>query len=150
MEKKIVQPTTVATYSLETTVQTMARDIGTVPNALEAKVIELGLEATGPQTWMYFGCDGSAEKPFWLDLAIPIKDEKGDAGKFTFDKFPEFQCVATVHKGPWTHMAQTYDRLVSYVLENGLQMTGFNREVYLLADFENPNNCETEIQIGIN
>ena len=150
MEKKVVQPMTVIKYSMETTMSTLIQDIGTIPRELEAKVTELGLEATGPHTWVYFCCDGSADKSFILDIAIPVKEEKGDAGKFAYEKLPEFQCVVTEHKGPWSELAKAYEKFVPEVLAKGLQMSGFGREVYHLVDLENQQNCVTEIQIGIN
>lgn len=150
MEKKVVQPMTVIKYSMETTMSTLIQDIGTIPCELEAKIIELGLEATGPHTWVYFCCDGSADKPFILDIAVPVKEEKGNAGKFKFERLPKFQCVVTEHKGPWSDLAKTYEKFVPEVLANGLQMSGFSREIYHFIDPENQKNCVTEIQIGIN
>ena len=149
MEKKIVPPMTVIKHSMETTMATLIQDIGEIPRELDAKIVELGLEATGPHTWVYFCCDGSADAPFKLDIAIPVKEAKGDAGRFSFEQLPEFTCVVTEHKGPWSTLMKTYEQFVPEILKSGIQMSGFSREIYHLCDFVNPENCITEIQIGI-
>lgn len=149
MERKTIQPMTVLKYSMETTMSTFLQDIGTVPQEIDAKINELGLEATAPHTWNYFCADGSPNKPFILDIAVPVKEEKGDAGKFTFATFPELICVVTEHKGPWSELTKTYERFIPEISKNGIQMSGYSREIYHLVDFENQENCVTEIQIGI-
>ncbi len=149
MEKKKVAPMTVIKYSMETKIDTFIKDIGEIPRELEAKIIELGLEVTGPHTWIYWGCDGADEKPFILDIAIPVKEMKDNSDKFKYEQLPEFNCVVTYHKGPWSELAKTYEKFVPEILKSGNQMSGETREIYHLADFNNPLNCVTEIQIGI-
>lgn len=149
MERKTIQPITVLKYSMETTMSTFLQDIGTIPQEIDAKINELGLEPTGPHTWNYFCCDGSPDKPFMLDIAVPVKEGKGETGKFKIDSFPEFVCVVTEHKGPWSELGKTYEKFIPEVLKNRLQMSGFSREIYHLVDLENQENCVTEIQIGI-
>lgn len=149
MEKKTVLPMTVIKYSMETSLRTFHQDIEGIPLEIEEKVRELELETTGPHTWVYFGADGNIDKPFVLDITIPVKEAKGDSGKFRFEQLPDFECIVTEHKGAWSDLGRTYEQFVPEVLKSGNQMSGFSREVYHLVDLENQENCVTEIQIGI-
>jgi effector-binding domain-containing protein len=58
--------------------------------------------------------------------------------------------VSTLHEGSWMEMPSTYQTLIADLFKFGHSMSGLTREVYLNMDFENPENNNTEIQIGIN
>ena len=38
---------------------------------------------------------------------------------------------------------------MKHVADNTLQITGITREVYIRCDFENQENCITEVMIGL-
>lgn len=149
MKKKTVSPMTVIKYSMKTSLRTFHQDIDGIPREIEEKAAELGLETTGPHTWVYFGANGDIDNPFVLDITVPVKEAKGDGGKFRFEELPEFDCVVTEHKGPWSDLEKVYRQFVPEILKSGNQMSGFSREVYHVVDLENQENCVTEIQIGI-
>lgn len=149
MNKKTIQPMTVLKFTMQTTMATFLQDIGDIPCKIEAKITELGLTPTGPHTWVYSGCDGCEGSPFMLDICVPVDQKKGDAGMFSFDVLPEFDCVSTDYPGPWSELAKAYETFIPEVTKNGFTMSGVGREVYRVCDFENPANCITEIQIGV-
>lgn len=149
MEKKTVQKTTVLCISLTSTLKTLMADTGNLPNELMEKTAELKLEITGPQIWVYDGSDGNPGTKFELTIAIPVNAINGDPGKFRFAEFPEFNCISEIHKGPWMNLGGTYQKLMTAMMKQGLSYTGISREVYQVCDFENQENCITEVQIEI-
>ena len=149
MEKKNIEKTTVLKYTMTTTLATIATDPGEVPNEIVAKAQELGLEILGPQIWQYNGVDGQPNSEFKLDICLPVKEAKGDAGKFSFDVLPAITCVSVIHKGPWSELENTYNRLFGEISRNGIIPTDSSREVYHVCDHENETNNVTEIQLII-
>jgi len=149
MEKKTVQKVNVLCISLDTKITTLMQDTGTLPNELIEKAMELGLEITDPQIWVYDGCDENPNTPFELTIAIPVAQAMGYTGKFRFAEFPEMNCISEIHKGPWAKLGETYQKLMPAILQQGLVCSGTSREVYHICDFENQENCITEIQIEI-
>jgi effector-binding domain-containing protein len=149
MVKKTVQKTTVLCYSINTSLKTMMADTGNIPNELVEKALEIELEIAGPQIWVYDGADGNPNTPFELTIAIPVGKTTGEPGKFRFAEFPEINCISEIHKGPWAKLGETYQKLMPAIMQQGLTFTGISREVYHVCDFENQENCITEIQIEV-
>jgi hypothetical protein len=149
MEKKTVQKTTVLCYSLTTSLKSMITDTGNLPNKLIEKATELKLEIAGPQIWVYDATDGSPATPFELTISLPVNKPNGDAGKFRFAEFPEFNCISEIHKGPWAKLGETYQKLMHSILQPGQSCRVICREVYHICDFENQENCVTEIQVEV-
>jgi hypothetical protein len=149
MEKKTVQKTTVLCISLDTTLKTMTNNTGNLPNDLVEKALELQLEIAGPQIWVYDGADGNLNTTFELTIAIPVNKPIGDTGKFRFAEFPEINCISEIHNGAWARLGETYQKLMPAIMQQGLLCTGISREVYHVCDFENQENCITEIQIEV-
>lgn len=149
MEKKKVEKTTVLTVSLTSSLATLTQDIGNLPNELAAKAEELGLEITGAQIWQYVGSDGQPGTKFRLDICMPVKAAKGDPGKFKFEELPVYNCVSEMHKGAWSNLGNTYGKIMGEMTRKGMIPTGTSREIYLNCDFENPENCLTEVQVEL-
>lgn len=149
MEKKIVKSTSVLCFSIGTSLKNMMADTGNLPIELAEKALELGLEIAGPQVWVYDGADGNLNTRFELTIAIPVNKTGGDPGKFRFAEFPEINCISEIHRGPWAKLGETYQKLTAPIAQQRLTFTGISREVYHVVDFENQENCITEIQIEV-
>jgi len=147
MEKKNVEKITVLKYTLKTSIAAMSTDIGNTANEMMAKATELSLEITGPQIWQYDGSDGKPDTKFTLDICVPIKEAKGNAGKFVFAELPEFTCISEIHKGPWNTMMNTYQRILGEMSRKGMMPGNICREIYTVCDFVNQENNVTEIQM---
>jgi len=150
MEKKSVAKTTVLMYSLKTSLAKMTQDVGDITNELMAVATKSGLEITGPQIWQYTNSDGQPNTKFTLEICIPVKEAKGDPGKFKFVTLPEFKCISEIHKGPWNKMGNVYQRIMGEITRKSIPMTGISREVYITFDFVNQENNVTEVQMEIN
>jgi effector-binding domain-containing protein len=149
MEKKNVEKTNVFMHTMQSSLATMGTDIGDITSEMMAKASDLALEITGPQIWQYTGSDGKPDTQFKLDICIPIKEFKGDAGKFMFGVLPELIVVAEIHKGAWDKLGNTYMKVMGEMTRKAMFSTRVTREVYMVCDFVNPENCVTEIQIEI-
>ncbi len=149
MEKKTVEKVNVLCISIDTKLKSMMEDTGNLPNELVEKALELNLEIAGPQIWVYDATDGSPATPFELTIALPVNNQKGDPGKFRFAEFPEFNCISEIHNGPWAKLGETYQKLMPSVLQPGQSCRVICREVYHICDFENQENCVTEIQVEV-
>ncbi len=149
MERKTILTTNVLAYSLNTNLLSMKTDVGKIPGEIMTKAADLGLEVAGPQIWQYTNCDGNPGTTFKLDICLPVKEAKGDAGKFRFDVLPEVNCFSEIHKGSWSKLGDTYHRMFGEISRGGIIPTGVSREVYQLCDFENEGNNVTEVQIAV-
>jgi len=149
MEKKSVGKTTVLMYSLKSSLASMTQDVGDITNEMMAVATKLGLEITGPQIWQYSGSDGQPNTKFTLEICIPVKEAKGDPGKFKFVTLPEFKCISEIHKGPWNKLGNAYQRIMGEITRKSISITGVSREVYITCDFVNQENCVTDVQMEI-
>ncbi len=146
MEKKKIEAQTVLAFSLKATLKTITTAPGNAPEEIIQKAETLGLKITGPQIWQYRNCDGKPETIFDLDICLPVKEAKGDAGKFHFDTLPEVVCISEIHKGAWSNLTNTYNRILGEISRKEIVPTNISREVYLVCDLEKPDNCLTEVQ----
>jgi effector-binding domain-containing protein len=149
MEKKSVDKTTVLQFTLKASLATLTQDVGDIPNELMAIATTLGLEITGPQIWQYSGSDGQPNTKFTLDICIPVKEAKGDPGKFKFATLPEFKCISEMHNGPWSKLSNVYQRIMGEVTRKSIPFTGTSREIYMVCDFQDQEKCVTEVQMEI-
>lgn len=149
MEKKNVEKIQVLMFSIKSTLATIATDPGNAPMEIMQKAEELGLEVTGPQIWQYRNVDGNPNTTIDVDICVPIKEAKGDSGKFKFDVLPAITCIAEIHKGAYSQLTNTYNRIFGEMTRKGIAMGTASREVYTVCDFENQENCITEVQVII-
>ncbi len=82
-------------------------------------------------------------------MSIPVEKSSVDHGKFSFAELPEFNCISELHYGAWDKLGETYQKLMPAIAQQGFIYTGMAREIYSVVDFENPENCVTEIQVGV-
>ena len=149
MEKKNIASLVVLKHSVKTTLNGLMAVTGIVPEQLMQKAKELNLTVTDKQIWQYTGSDGQPETQFLLDICLPIEKAKGDPTPFEFDVLPPSTVVSHHHQGAWNRMGETYQKIIGEIQQKGLVMNGISREIYLNCDFENQENCLTEIQVSI-
>lgn len=135
--------------SLSTTLEKLVSDTGSISESLMQKVSELNLEIGTSLVWQYRNCDGRPDTVFDLEMCIPIKEMKGDSSPFQYSSLKEFKCIATTHHGSWSRLSSCYEKLMGFLYSNKYNYTGISREIYHVCDFENQDNCITEVQVGI-
>jgi effector-binding domain-containing protein len=146
---KKVKPTNFLLFRTETTVNELNQFMGVAPELFREAVANK-LTITGPVHWHYFDFYGDFEKPFTLEIALPVGEVLDNYdGKFHFKRTQDFACVSLMHEGNWLEMPTSYQRLMEFADANQLNPAGLNRELYINVDFTNPEGNSTEIQMGI-
>jgi effector-binding domain-containing protein len=112
-------------------------------------VADLDLLVCGPQYWFYYGVDGRPETKFTLEIALPVQGKIPTAVLPYFKRIPAFRCLSSRYEGPWEGIAEEYQRMLQYISDKELKMSGIYTESFLHIDFDDPANQITEIQIGI-
>jgi len=95
------------------------------------------------------GADGGVETKFTLEVALPVQGKIPTAVLPFFKRIPAFRCLVSRYQGPWEGIAEEYKRMLQYIADNQLKMSGIYAESFLHIDFDDPSNQITEIQIGI-
>jgi len=122
-----------------------------VAKKLFKESVRLDLHPSGPIHWHYFGFMGDETKPFTLEVCLPTASIPSDYdGAFHLKRTEDFKCVSLLHEGAWHEIPKSYGILMEFMQQHQLQPTGITRELYINADFTNPEANVTEIQMGIN
>jgi effector-binding domain-containing protein len=145
---KQVKPINFLFFRTETTVGELSNFLP-VASDLFQEAFENNLRITGPVHWHYFGFIGDERKPFTLEIALPVSEIIREYdGKFHFKRTELFNCASIVHEGNWLDIPNSYEKLTRFLSKKNLKPIGVNREIYINADFENPEGNITEIQLG--
>jgi len=85
-----------------------------------------------------------------IESCIPVR--KGtDADGIVVRELPGGRCVSLIHKGTYDELGRSYEKIVAYVNEHGLQVQTPSREIYLKGPGMllrgNPKNYLTELQL---
>ncbi len=146
---KEILPVNFLFYRAEVKINDLANQ---VPMAKELfkESVRLDLHPSGPIHWHYFGFTGDESKPFTLEICLPVASVPSDYnGKFHFKRTENFKAVSLLHEGSWLDIPMSYGKLMQFIQQHSLQPVGVNRELYINADFVNPEANVTEIQMGI-
>lgn len=150
MDVKTLDQMLVCGKQVRASISTLKEHVGTTPEALMVEIASQGIQPVGPQIWYYSGCVGNwAEAQFDLLISIPVASAGANQNGFEFLSLPSYKCVSMLHKGAWDKLPQAYEVFIREINEAGLIMVGTSREVYINCDFENQENCITEIQMEV-
>lgn len=138
-------------FSTKATLKDLNKYTGVKPNELYIEAQKLGYQTWDAQVWQYTGADGKMDTEFTLDILLPIRGDGNGTRSQLFEivEVPEFKALQMLHEGPWSEIGPVYCQLMKYVAEKHLQPTGVTRENYIRCDFENQENCITEVLVGI-
>src|SRR5277367_5734612 len=126
--------------------------VNQVPVAKELfkEAVRLDLHPTGPIHWHYIGFTGVASKSFLLEIGLPVANIANDYdGQFHFKRTENFKSVSLLHEGGWDEIPKSYELIMKYIQQHDFQPIGITRELYINADFGDPQANVTEIQMGI-
>ncbi|KAB7732687.1 GyrI-like domain-containing protein [Rudanella paleaurantiibacter] len=120
-----------------------------VPEQLFEEAARLGLQPAGPIQFIYTGVTGDETVPFDLEIALPVSGEPTGSSAFVLKTFDAFRHVNYTFVGPWAELMPMYDVLFATLYREGYKPDNRLREVYTIPDFEIPENCVTNIQVGL-
>ena len=145
---KETEPFVALTFTANATLKTIS-EYSHVPENLYDEASRLGLVANGPIQYIYTGVNGDESNVFRLEIALPIQQPGDKPFAFNYQEFPSFRCTSYTHTGSWDDFPELYDALFGQLYRDGYQNDGRVREVYLVVDLENSENCVTEIQVRV-
>ena len=149
METKKVAPTTVAVHSIKTSLSTINKAVGVVPNMIMEEIQKQKIQSTAPQIWHYIDCDGQMDTEFNLDICVPVAEAGKENDLISFKELSAFKCITDMHHGPWSELGAAYEKLFAELAQQGFKPSGQCREVYHHCDFEDQSKCITEIQVEV-
>jgi AraC family transcriptional regulator len=136
---KEVTPTTVAFISMKGPFSQMGEAFG----KLYAWIGQKGYIPAGPPSGLYFNAPGQVpEDQLLWELRSPIAGAVSPAGPdkqgLGVKRLERVRVAATMHKGPFDGVVQTYEQLGRWIAENGYEVVGPSEEVYLSNPQETP------------
>jgi effector-binding domain-containing protein len=148
MEIKELSEVFVYFKQISTTLKEINTYVGNIPAKVAEEAIKKGYKIIGPQIWNYFGVDGNPDSKFTVDICFPVEKVSGSNNSDT--KYLDgYKGACYALKGPWSNLPDAYLVLIGEMGAQGLKPSAQCREVYHLCDFENPQNCITEIQLEV-
>ena len=121
-------------------------DIGRSYGAIFAQLGKAGGIPAGPPLALYYDM-GMNPGDFEMETCAPVAGEVPGEGEVVFRVLPGGKFLQTMHRGPYDTLEQTYEALFAYLKDNGLELTGPTREVYLTdpSQVERPEDNLTRI-----
>lgn len=148
MEIKMQQPVKVLSKTVKATLKDLKECVGDTPDKFYTAAADSNLTPAGSQYWRYLDADGSPDKEFTLIMGLPVSGDNASV-EFEINEYPAFKYVSAIHYGPWDTIGDTYGKVIGELKMSGLSMSNECREQYLVVDEANPQNMQTEVQIGI-
>lgn len=144
-------PFTALTSSLRASLATLSERGAATMQHLRAEAIRLSLDTSIASQWIYTGISGHPDDEFDLEIALPITSAvTGTPGpSFAVRHVPTFHCAQYTYTGSWRNLGDVYDALFKQFYAAEHVYDGRVREIYRVVDMENPDNCVTDIQLGI-
>ena len=132
-----------------TSIAKIQDEIGAAFDALFAYLGEMGEHPGGMPFALYFGPDFDPND-FEMEVCVPVSRVLEGRGDIESEELPGGLAISTIHKGPYGEMETTYAEMEAWRKENGYEVAGPYREVYL----NDPNqvgeaNLLTEILIPV-
>jgi effector-binding domain-containing protein len=134
----------------KTSMEKIKEDIGRTYGMIYAQLGKAGGIPGGPPLALYFDMDMNPND-FEMETCAPVVSEVAGEGEVVFRILPGGKFIQAMHRGPYDTMEATYGALVAYMKENGLEITGPTREVYLTdpQQLERPEDNLTQILFPI-
>lgn len=118
-------------------------------NELIEFLIKKGIPANGTGFTIYHVNNGSSVD---IEVVIPVTKLGSNLERIKFKTLDAVDEMASViHKGPYRDFPEAYAAIHRWIADNGYQITGPNREIWLRSDGDekDPNEWLTEIQIPV-
>jgi effector-binding domain-containing protein len=141
--------TEVDVLSVRDTVPTYS-DIGILFDQVYATLGKFQVQPAGPPIGIYHDQEHQ-EKNVDIEIAVPVSIKDLNMGDFPTTRLPAVKDMACIfHQGGYSTIGASYGYLMKWVEENGYQITGAVREVYLRGpESGDEENYLTEIQLPV-
>ena len=112
----------------------------------------LGCECALPEyCFMQYLEPGYKEQQILVEICEAVKTKKEDSKLVQFKELPETKAACIYHKGSYNEFPRTYASVLKYIEENGYEICGDIREVYIDGVWNKDREDEwlSEIQIPV-
>ena len=107
---------------------TIPQSMGEAYGAIMAHAQAVGGQFAGPPFCLYPEPPGD---DFGIVVCVPVTPGATAGGGVGLEEIPGGTVAATVHKGPYSALEETYRAMEAWMAANGLHPAGPPREVYL-------------------
>jgi len=150
MEKKFIPAKKYFAIRTVTTLNEIQKVAMKETDHLKDQIKKMDLEVVGPMEFIYFDCTEDKNKEFTLEIALPIKEVKGEIPSgYSLVLHEPFNCIVHEHKGDVSDLFSVYDKIFSEMWNNSLRPTNQVREVYKKYFDPFSEDNITEIQVGL-
>lgn len=107
------------------------------------------IQPSGPPFAVYYEYDPKGNTVY--EVCIPVASETKGNTDVTYKEFPAMKVLSTLYIGPYEKVGPTYEYLMKYIKDKGLQISGASWEVYLNNPSQetDPNKLQTVIYFPI-
>jgi DNA-binding transcriptional MerR regulator/effector-binding domain-containing protein len=141
IEEKVLEPLLAACVRMRGKYSDCGQGFGKIGRAF-------GRHISGPCFLLHHD-DEYKEDDASFEACMPVRGGKA-TGEIELKDLPGGRCLSLVHKGPYSELGPTYERLLTAVKERSLEIVMPTREIYLkgpgMIFRGNPKNYLTEVQ----
>lgn len=143
MEIKNVKKQKTLMVRMTAPVSKLPEIMGEVYGELGAYLGRKGIDFAGAPYAMYYNMDMEALD---VEMGFPVISDDTGEGRIKTGEIPAGKVAATVHVGPYTKLEESYNKLIGYVKDQGLEVTEWMYEYYLNSPMEvKEEELQTEI-----
>ncbi len=147
IEVKNIEETQVAYISVTGSYEQLPELFGEVVGY----VMKENLQITEPPYGIYFNSPMEVpQEELKYEVGIAFNGEATGEGRVRIKKIPAHQAVSAVYKGPYGQTAQVYQALIEFAMNNGYEIEGAVKEIYLTNPMEvDESELLTEVQFPL-
>jgi effector-binding domain-containing protein len=133
-EKEAVEKVTLAVRTV-TPVSGLPAAIGKAYGDIMAYAQKSGIGIAGPPFVLYYNMDMEALD---VEMGFPVLEKATGEGSVKSGKLPGGKLVTALHKGPYSTLEKTCNKLTAYIQEKGIEVEPWMWENYLNSPEEVP------------
>ena len=94
---------------------------------------------------------GYKDEDILADICESVVAAKKENGDLRFKTLPEIQAACVFHKGSYHSFSESYETVLRYIEENGYEIAGEIREIYIDGVWNKDDECQwlSEIQVPV-
>ncbi|WP_195983547.1 MerR family transcriptional regulator [Clostridium sp. D33t1_170424_F3] len=123
------------------------------PEVIKPELTRLGCKCTEPSYCFNIYHDGEyREHDIDVEICQAVTEKKADSELLTFKEIPAIpQAACVLHKGAYARLGDAYASVIKWIEDNGYEITGCPREVYIDGNWnqDNVDHWLTEIQFPV-
>lgn len=129
VELKEVADLCVLGVRFRTSIMKIQGDVGAGFKVIYAYLDELGQPPAGPHLALYYG-EMLDPADFEMELCVPVGSLPDSRGEVVARVLQGGLTASTMHRGPYDRVKEAYDRLDTWIRDNGYRCAGPAREIY--------------------